>query len=165
MPLAQALTGTVGPIFGQNLGAGRFDRVAETLTRCFAVTIAYALAAWAALALGWPLLAALFQAKGDTAVYLAFFCRFGVSAWVFVGVLFVANAAFNNLGFPVLSMLFNWGRATLGTAPFVTLGAALGGVEGGQLGMAFGAALFGTAALFAAYRAVARVARVRPAPA
>lgn len=152
-----ALTGAVGPIIGQNLGARRFDRVMETLTSCFLVTALYALATWAILALGWPLIAALFQATSDTADYLAFFCKFGVSAWLFIGLLFVANAAFNNLGCPMLSTLFNWGRATLGTIPFVTWGAAVGGVQGGQLGVAAGAAVFGTAALLTAYSVVGRI--------
>ena len=74
---------------------------------------------------------------------MLFFCRFGASAWVFITCLFVANTAFNNLGFPLLAMLFNWGRATLGTIPFVTLGARWGGVEGAILGFAAGAAVFG----------------------
>ena len=152
-----ALTGAVGPIIGQNLGALKLARVRETLTSCFLVTGLYALAMWAILAAGWPLLAALFHANPETSDYLAFFCKAGVSAWLFISLLFVANAAFNNLGFPVLSMLFNWGRATLGTLPFATLGAAWGGVKGAQLGVAAGAALFGTLALVTAYGAVGRI--------
>ena len=129
-----ALTGAVGPIIGQNLGARQFERVGHTLTSCFASTALYAAGTWALMALCWPLIAALFHATGATADYIAFFCKFGVSAWLFIGLLFVANAAFNNLGFPLLSMVFNWGRATLGTIPFVTLGAAWGGVQGAQTG-------------------------------
>ena len=154
-----ALTGAIGPILGQNLGAGLHARVSETLTRCFAVTVAYTLAVWLVLALAWPGIAALFRASPETTAYLGFFCRYGVSAWLFIGMLFVANAAFNNLGFPLLSMLFNWGRATLGTLPCVALGAHLGGVEGGMLGMAAGAAVFGIGAVVTAYGAVGRLAR------
>ena len=131
--------------------------MSATLTRCFAVTVAYALLVWLALALLWPEIAALFQASPAMADYLRFFCTWGVAAWLFIGMLFVANAAFNNLGFPLLSTLFNWGRATLGTVPFVTLGAHLGGVQGGMLGMAAGAAVFGTGAVVTAYRVVGRL--------
>ncbi len=159
-----ALTGAIGPIIGQNLGASRFDRVRHTLTNCFLVTALYSLATWALLAVTWPLIAALFHANAETAAYLGFFCRFGVSAWVFIGLLFVANAAFNNLGFPTLAMVFNWGRASLGTVPFVTLGAAWGGIPGAQLGVSAGAAIFGIAALTSAYAVVARLsARLGPA--
>ncbi len=160
-----ALTGAIGPILGQNLGAGLYRRVVETLTRCLAVTLAHALLVWLVLALCWPAIAALFRASPDTAAYFGFFCTWGVSAWLFISVLFVANAAFNNLGFPLLSMLFNWGRATLGTVPCVALGVHLGGVEGGMLGMAAGAALFGTAAVATAYGVVARLERrAKPGP-
>ncbi len=86
-----------------------------------------------------------------------FFCRFGVAAWLFVACLFVANTVFNNLGFPLLAMIFNWGRATLGTMPFVTLGAKYGGVEGAMLGAAAGAAAFGLAAVAVAYGVRARL--------
>ncbi len=153
-----ALTGAVGPILGQNLGAGLFDRVRETLTRCFIVTTLYALAVWLVLALAWPEIVALFRLSADAADYVAFFCTTGVSAWLFISLLFVANAAFNNLGFSVLSMVFNWGRATLGTLPFVSLGAWSWGVKGGQLGVSIGAAIFGTGAVFVAYRVVGRLA-------
>ncbi len=68
-------------------------------------------------------------------------------AWLFLACLFVANTAFNNLGFPFLTMAFNWGRATLGTIPFVTFGARYGGVKGGLIGVALGCALFGLAAV------------------
>jgi putative MATE family efflux protein len=153
-----ALTGAVGPIFGQNYGAQRFDRVRQTLIRSCMITAVYTLIVWIALALSWSAIADLFKAADDTARYIAFFCRWGISAWLFLGWLFVANAAFNNLGYPMLAMLFNWGRASLGTIPFVTLGAWLGGVEGGQLGMALGAGLFGTAAFVTAHKIVGRLA-------
>jgi predicted alpha/beta hydrolase len=71
--------------------------------------------------------------------------------------IFVSNAAFNNLGFPILSTVFNWGRATLGTVPFVTIGASHGGPQGGLLGMIVGAALFGVLAVFTAYWSIRRL--------
>src|SRR6185437_5675668 len=48
---------------------------------------------------------------------------------------------------PVLAMAFNWVRATLGTIPFVTVGARFWGVKGGLLGFALGAAVFGVMAV------------------
>lgn len=154
-----ALSGAVGPILGQNLGAERFDRVNRTLSTSFLLVAGYVLTTWAVLYAASPLLLALFDPTPESARYIVFFCTWGVSAWLFIGFLFIANASFNNLGFPWLSLLFNWGRATLGTIPFVTLGAAYGGVEGGQLGIAGGAALFGVAALVTAYRVTGRLAK------
>ena len=154
-----ALTGAVGPIFGQNLGAKLFPRVRQALADSLLVTGAYALCIWALLFLLSGAIVAAFKASPETAGYVRFFCAWGVLAWVFLGLLYVANAAFNNLGFPLMSTAFNWGRATLGTIPFVIFGAAQGGVAGGMLGLAAGAALFSVAAVFTAFYCVRRLAK------
>ncbi|MBV9289895.1 MAG: polysaccharide biosynthesis C-terminal domain-containing protein [Hyphomicrobiales bacterium] len=158
-----ALTGSVGPIIGQNYGARLMGRVRRALTDSFILSIAYVLAAWAALALAAPLVALIFDARGESADYLTFYCRWGVVAWLFLSCLFVANTAFNNLGFPVLAMAFNWARATLGTIPFVTFGARYGGVKGALVGVALGCAVFGLIAVAAAYAATGRLANATPA--
>ncbi|MBV8443198.1 MAG: polysaccharide biosynthesis C-terminal domain-containing protein [Hyphomicrobiales bacterium] len=154
-----ALTGSIGPIIGQNYGANLMGRVKRALTDSFILSIGYVLLAWGGLALVAPWLVAAFDAKGESAGYITFYCQYGVVAWLFLACLFVANTAFNNLGFPMLSMLFNWGRATLGTIPFVTIGAHYGGVPGGLMGIALGCALFGLIAVAAAYAAAARLAK------
>lgn len=157
-----ALSGSVGPIVGQNFGARRFDRVAATLTNCYAVAAVYGLAMWIVLwiASGW--IVWLFGATGRTAEFVVYFCQVGAGGWMFLGWLFAANAAFNNLGYGLVATLFNWGRATLGVIPFVTLGAAWGGAHGALLGVAVGGGIFGAAALAASYRVVARLARRYP---
>ncbi|MDG4951582.1 hypothetical protein NLM59_11690, partial [Weeksellaceae bacterium KMM 9724] len=66
--------------------------------------------------------------------------------YFFNGVIFVANAAFNNLGRPFLSTWVNWGRHTLGTVPFVMAGAALVGAPGVLIGQAVGGIVFGALA-------------------
>ncbi|HLY00292.1 MAG TPA: MATE family efflux transporter [Roseiarcus sp.] len=154
-----ALSGSIGPIIGQNVGAKLMGRVRRALTDAFILSIGYVLVAWMVLALAAPLLIAAFEARGESADYVAFYCRYGVSAWLFLACLFVANAAFNNLGFPVLAMAFNWTRATLGTIPFVTVGARFWGVKGGLVGFALGAALFGVLAVGTAYFVTWRLAK------
>ena len=153
-----ALSGAVGPVLGQNLGARLFSRVRRTMSDSFLVTFIYCVAVWLALFLSARLIAGLFNANAETTRYVVFFCTWGVGAWVFLGFLFVANAGFNNLGQPLLSALFNWGRATLGTIPFVTLGARYGGVEGAMTGIAAGALIFGAGAMAAAYFTTNRLA-------
>jgi putative MATE family efflux protein len=154
-----ALTGSIGPVLSQNLGAKLMSRVRRALTESFLLSIAYVLTAWALLFLATPLIVMAFKAEGDSAHFLAFFCAWGVSAWVFIACLFVANTAFNNLGFPILATVFNWGRATLGTIPFVTFGARHWGVEGGMMGATAGSAVFGLAAVATAYWVTARLAK------
>lgn len=154
-----ALSSAVGPIMGQNLGARNFDRVRQTLTDCLVLTGIYSFAVWLVLLLAAPYINALFGAKGETAELVTFFCTYGVIVWLFLGGLFVANAAFNNLGFPLLSTAFNWGRATLGTIPFVMLGAHYYGPKGAMAGIIVGAAIFGTAAILTAYYVTGRLAK------
>jgi len=153
-----ALTGSIGPIIGQNYGARLMHRVTRALTDSFVLSTAYVLFAWVLLALCAPLLTQAFGAKAESAEYVRFYCQYGVSAWLFLSCLFVANTAFNNLGFPFLAMAFNWGRATLGTIPFVTIGARMGGVQGGLVGVALGSAVFGLAGVATAYFTTARLA-------
>lgn len=159
-----ALSGSVGPIIGQNLGAGLYGRITRTLTDSFILVAGYSLVVWALLFIAAPYLPAVFAAEGRTADLIVFFCKWGGLQWIFLGGLFVANAAFNNLGYAFLSTLFNWGRATLGTIPFVTLGAHLGGPEGGLLGMIVGAAIFGAAAIVTGYVITGRLAARATAP-
>lgn len=154
-----ALSGSVGPIMGQNFGARLFPRVRTVLTDCYIVAASYVALVSAALYLAGPLVAHLFGASGETADLVIFFCRVSGFLWFFLGGIFVANAAFNNLGFPLLSTLFNWGRATLGTVPFVTLGASHYGPKGGYVGMAVGATLFGVLAVAFSYFVIERLAR------
>ena len=153
-----ALSAAVGPIMGQNLGAKLFLRVRQVLTDCLTFATLYAVVVAVLLRLAAPLIVQLFHAQGETAELLTFICTYGGVLWLFLGAIFVANAAFNNLGFPFLSTLFNWGRATLGTLPFVTIGAARFGPEGGYVGLILGSALFGVGAVATAYIVTARLA-------
>ena len=94
-----ALTGSVGPIMGQNFGAGLWARVRQTLIDCFVVAVCYTLTVWLVLWLIGPQLADIFHAGGRTREIVLFYTTFGVAMWLFLGCLFVANSAFNNLGF------------------------------------------------------------------
>ena len=80
----------------------------------------------------------------------------------FLGALFVANAAFNNLGQAIYATGANFGRATLGTIPFVYLGGQLYGAVGVIVGQAIGAMVFGALAMALCFWVVARMS---PTPA
>ncbi|HEX2553993.1 MAG TPA: MATE family efflux transporter [Microvirga sp.] len=152
-----ALSGSVGPILGQNWGAGRFDRMRQALRDAVVFMTLYVGAVWILLVSSSGLLTDLFHATGLTGELVVVFCLVSGVMWFFVGLLFVANAAFNNLGFPLYSTGFNWARATLGMVPFALLGAALGGPTGALLGVALGPAPFGVAAIVTAFRAIRRL--------
>ena len=154
-----ALSGAVGPIIGQNYGAEKFDRIRSTMRDSFLLTLIYTLAVWILLALGHTLIIAAFGASEEAAGLVAFFCLFVAGSFIFNGMLFVGNALFNNLGYPLVSTLFNWGKATIGTVPFIWAGAALAGAPGVLAGQAIGAVITGLLAALTVQRIISRCER------
>lgn len=148
--LIYALSGAVGPILAQNLGARQFGRVREGLRASVWFMLSAVSAAWLLLFLLQGLLLRLFSLDGVSAQMLQWFCNGLCASFFFAGALFVANASFNNLGRPLWSTGFNWGRATLGTIPFVWWGAHYGPI-GVMVGQAAGVVLFGSLAIFTAF--------------
>ena len=160
MPLAFAamfaLSGAVGPILSQNLGAGRIDRVKSTMWDSLLFTLVYCGVIWAVLAISWQWIAFIFGAEGDSLALIRFFCLLVAGSFIFNGALFVANAAFNNLGYPIYSTVFNWGRATLGVIPFVWIGKEYG-PEGILAGWGVGGIIFGILATIVCFRAISNL--------
>ena len=149
-----ALSGSVGPIVGQNYGAGQFDRVEETLTKALWVTAAICGTAWLLLAGSTETIIWGFKAKGQTAELIRLFNIWLSPLFVFMGMLFVSNAFFNTLGKPHWATMLNWGRATIGTVPFVMAGSTLAGAKGVLIGNIVGQIAFGLAAVWLCRRLV-----------
>jgi Na+-driven multidrug efflux pump len=156
-----ALPGAIGPIVGQNFGAGEFGRIRRTIVDSMIVTAVYTSIVSLVLFIGRDAIVGFFGASGDDARLVLFFCQYLAMTYVFGGGIFVSVAAFNNLGYPMRATLFNWARATIGTIPFVWVGAHLGGAEGALAGFAIGAIPFGILALFVANRTINRLADER----
>lgn len=154
-----SLSGSVGPIIGQNYGARLHDRVRRTLTDGLIFATVYTIITSALLFVFRHEIAELFRASGRTHELVLFFCSFIAASWAFAGAQFVASAAFNNLGHPNTSTVFNWAKATVGTIPFAIYGAQAAGPEGVMVGVALGAIIFGVASVAWAYRIVAKVAQ------
>ena len=154
-----ALSGAVGPILGQNWGAGHFDRMRGALRDSVMFAAVYVGAIWLGLIILRQPLTSLFNVTGSAAEILEFFCLISGPVWFFNGLLFVANASFNNLGFPLLSTAFNWGRATLGIIPFAVLGARWAGPQGAFAGVGIGSLIFGLAAVAVAFWTIGRLER------
>ena len=155
-----AMSGAVGPIVGQNYGAGDFARVRETLHDSLKIIAAYGLVVWLILFMVQDLVIGMFDARGDAVDLIRIFCNVTAPTGMLLGALFVSNAAFNNLGYPLLSTAFNWGRATLGTIPFVWIGSHLGGAVGVAIGYALGSVVFGALSMAVAFRVAARLGDV-----
>ena len=149
-----AVSGAVGPIVGQNAGAGRYDRVRETLVRAMQFVALAVLVSWALLLLARGLIVEQFGLGPEGARLVWWFAVAVAPLALFNGALFVSNAAFNNLHRPLRATWLNWGRHTLGVAPFVWAGAVLGGAPGVLVGQALGGLLFGVLGLWLAARLV-----------
>lgn len=149
--LIYALSGAVGPVLSQNLGARQFERVHAGLRASVWFMVAAVGTAWLLLIVLQDPLIRLFSLQGVAADMVHAFCNWLAAGFFFSGALFVANAAFNNLGKPLWSTAFNWAKATIGTLPFVWWGAQHGPVHV-LASQAIGSAMFGTLALWAAFR-------------
>lgn len=103
-----ALSGAIGGIFGQNFGAGQMARVRTTYRDALVFCGIYTLLAWALLYAATPFVILAFDLQGQGAAVLRAFTTVGVGGFVFIGALFVSNAAFNNLGKPGRSTVVNW---------------------------------------------------------
>ena len=142
-----ALSGAVGPIIGQNFGAGRVDRVKETLNNSLLVTTVYTIIVCTILYFVQDFIILGFSLEGDAAVIVGAFCTYIALTFIFNGALFVANTSFNNLGKPLYSTALNLSKATLGTLPFVYFGSEWYGALGVIYGQAVGNILFGLIAI------------------
>ena len=149
--LLYSLSGAVGPILSQNLGAKQFERVRETMRASLWFMLLAVGGAWLLLALLQGPLIRAFSLEGMAAEMVHAFCSWVCASFFFAGALFVANAAFNNLGRPLWSTGFNWARATLGTIPFAWWGAHYGPVQV-MAGQGAGLVIFGTLAMLASLR-------------
>ena len=149
-----ALSGAVGPIIGQNFGARNYDRVRDTLIRALQFTAIYTVIMWAVLIALQGVIADQFGLRDLGRTLIFWFALIMTPLFFFNGVLFVANASFNNLNRPLWSTLLNWGKNTLGTAPFVIAGAALGGAPGVLVGQALGGVLFAILGVLLALRLI-----------
>jgi putative MATE family efflux protein len=149
-----ALSGAIGPIIGQNFGAGRMDRVKRTLYDGLVFTgVVIVLVSALLFALRAPI-ADAFHAQGLTRDLVYLFCGPLALLWFFNGMIFVGNAVCNNLGRPFWSTVVNWGRHTVGTIPLAIWFGSIWGAQGVLVGQALGGVVFGLAAVWLAQLAI-----------
>jgi putative MATE family efflux protein len=108
-----SLAGAIGGIFGQNYGAKLYDRLRSTYRDAVVFCVLYALVTWALLVLASGTIAGAFGLTGDAAAVLRAFTHIGAGGFVFAGLLFVCNAAFNTLGRPGRASALNWLKETV----------------------------------------------------
>lgn len=149
-----AISGAVGPIIGQNFGAKNYQRVRETILAGVKFAAAYTLGAWILILILNGFLSNWFNLNAEGARVVFWFAVAVAPLWVFNGMLFISNASFNNLKRPLWSSYMNWGKNTLGLAPFAYAGAYIAGPEGALVGQGIGGILFGFLGLYLALKLV-----------
>lgn len=147
-----ALSGAIGPIVGQNFGAQKYERVRGAFVAGLQFVGVYVLVAAALLFVLRDPISELFDATGEMQRLIFLFCGPLALFQFFNGAIFVCNAGFNNLGHPLYSTGINWGRHTIGTWPFVLIGASLAGAGGVLIGQAVGGVFFALVAVIFAWR-------------
>jgi len=152
-----ALSGAVGPIIGQNAGAGLYDRVRSTVFDAMLFGAGYVLVMWLLLWFSADFIVEIFSAGPDAAELIVFYCHWLAPAFIFNGSLFIANASFNNLRHPHWATGFNFAKMALGTIPAVYFGALWFGARGVMAGEAVSSILFGVLGLLAAFSLVRRL--------
>lgn len=157
-----ALSSSIGPIIGQNYGAGEGQRMREAFKLALGVNVAFTAIAWIVLALLSSGLISTFRASGEAATLIHLFNIWLAPLFAFMGALFVVNAVFNTLSFPHYATLLNWGRATIGTIPLVQLGSWLAGAEGVLTAHFVGGILFGCLAVWLCLRLFDRLLNDNP---
>lgn len=154
-----ALSGAIGGIIGQNNGAGLMDRVKSAYRDSLVFCAAYTALVWAALALITPAVIAAFNLEGAGAAVMIAFTGLAAGGFVFTGAIFVANAAFNNLGRPLWSTGVNWARDGILMFPVAAVFASGFAAPGVIYGQAVASVIVGTAATLLARRFIDGLAR------
>ncbi|WP_167398586.1 MATE family efflux transporter [Blastomonas natatoria] len=141
-----SLSGSIGPIIGQNYGAGQLERVRGTIDRAVLFAAGFTLLIWPALILGVDTIGWIFDLPQAGMDLIHAFAWIVVPLFFFNGLLFIANASFNNLDRASWSSWTNWGRNTLGVLPLAMIGSSMAGAPGVLVGQAVGGVLFGIGA-------------------
>lgn len=153
-----AVSGAVGPIIAQNAGAGRYDRVRNTLRDASTFIFIYVGVVWLLLVLAAGPVTAAFTTSEAAASLVRFYLFVMPGAFAVNGLLFVANASFNNLGRAYLATLFNYAKVFLGIVPAAYIGAVYFGPRGVMVGEGVGMVLFGALGMVTASLLVRRLA-------
>lgn len=130
MVIPMAITAAIGPLVGQNWGAGHLERVAQAARLGERVCFAWGTCVWALLALGSLQVAQQFAREPEVVLPLAEYLVWGVAGLGFTGVTLCAAATFNSVGQPLKATALAVLRTAVLAVPLAVLGGRLGGLQG-----------------------------------
>ncbi len=148
------LSGSVGPVASQNVGAGALDRVRDTLLTAARYVFSYALPVALLLALLNGVIISAFELTSDAASLVRFYCVVIAFSYCLSGLQFISNPTFSAMSHPGYSTIANVGRDLFLTLPLVFAGAAWFGPHGVMAGQALAASLAGVISFTVAKRLI-----------
>ncbi len=136
--LVYALSSTLPMFIGQNLGAGKFDRVAKATTLAFKFVILLQLGIYIVLVMSAPFIAGIFSDQESVQTTIKLYLWIVPLSYGLSGIVILINVAMNVLGKPRLALYINIIRLALFYVPFAIIGAKFFGLGGLFTGIAFG---------------------------
>lgn len=128
--LYYALSSVIGPFVGQNLSAGKEDRIQLSLRLCATFCISSGLVVAVSLALLSGFLPTLFSDNEAVISVTRMFLWIAPISYGAYGIVMVVNAAFNGLGNPMPGVIISVTRILVLYVPLAMLGMRLYGIAG-----------------------------------
>lgn len=125
-----ALSGVVGPFFGQNLGAGKLDRLYEALRVLTIFCLSFGILLALILGIFGAEIAGLFGDHSEVVTIAATYLMIVPLSYGAYGLVMSVNAAFNGLGRPWPAMIISAGRVLYVYLPLAWLGQHWWGMTG-----------------------------------
>lgn len=125
-----ALSGVVGPFFGQNLGAGKIERLQDALRVLTQFCLGFGLLVAILLGVLGAEIAQLFGGHDEVVVIAALYLWIVPISYGAYGLVMSVNAAFNGMGNPWPAMLISAGRVLYVYLPLAWIGQHLWGITG-----------------------------------
>ena len=125
-----ALSAIIGPFVGQNLSAGKDDRILQALRLCTVFCIGSGLAIAAGLALASGFLPSLFSSSPAVIDVAALYLLVAPISYGAYGMVMVMNASFNGLGHPMPAVWISLGRIVVLYLPLAAVGVVVFQVKG-----------------------------------
>lgn len=125
-----ALSGVVGPFFGQNMGAGKIERLRDALRVLTGFCLGFGLLIAIILGLLGAEIAQLFGGHDEVVTIAALYLWIVPVSYGAYGLVMAVNAAFNGMGNPWPAMLISAGRVLYVYLPLAWIGQELWGMKG-----------------------------------
>lgn len=153
------LSGAVGPVASQNMGAEQWHRVRQTLIASGIFVTLYVLPVALGMFLLKDTLVHIFELEAAAADLLRFYCTFIVISYWLFGMQLAANPLFTALRHPGFATISNIARDLCLGIPLVFVGSQLYGAQGVLGGQAIGNMIAGVIAFSVALWLTSRVER------